>query len=126
MERALAYEPKQWFHGEEHQEPGADRPDDPADLLALSPKGDHHAISDETNTDTVGNRVGKRHDDDGEEGWNSNFHLAPLNGGELASHHHTDDDEHWRSCLNWHDLIQRSQKHCGQEQHASGDICQAG
>src|SRR5699024_1599653 len=92
--QVLDNQAKQWLHGEKYQEQHYDEPNDLEHHLDIASKRHHDAVGNKADTDAVGNRVGKGHDDNGQEGWDGNFHLVPLDGGQLPCHHDADDNQH--------------------------------
>ena len=50
-------------------------------------------VGDDTQQDTVGNAVGQRHHDDGDEGGNGLAIVVPVDALDGRHHHHAHDDE---------------------------------
>src|SRR5699024_10498784 len=93
--QVLANQAKQWLHGEKYQEQHCNEPKDPVHRLGLGSQSRQDGVGKKADTDASGNRVGKGHDDNGQKGWDGNFHLVPLDGGQLACHHDDDHNQHW-------------------------------
>ncbi len=67
------------------------------DLLALALNDLDEGPEQEACADAVGDRVGERHENDGEERWKSDLEVVPLDAGNLGHHEETNEHER-RSC----------------------------
>ena len=110
---------------EEHEGPG----DGPHQRVHLAGTALDRADEDEGNeagADAVGDRVGERHQDEGEERRNGDAPVVPVDLADLGDHHETDDHQGRGDCLERHQVDQRGQEHRGDEQQAGHDGGQAG
>ena len=77
-------------------------------------------------SDAVGDRVGERHHDDGQERRDRDLVVAPVDRADLGHHQEADDDQRRGRGLERDDRDQRREEHGQQEQDAGHDRGEAG
>ena len=83
-------------------------------------------IRDATDTDTVGNRIRKRHHDECEECRNCASHIGHIYVCEVLEHQNTYEDERGCGCARGNDVCKGSEEQTNEEAERGHKACEAG